>query len=136
MPHIFCFVFFHFIAFLSSFLCLFSIGFDLLGSGGFFRVGNASFDDVGVGLGDHLDAVDDGTDGDAKRASRAILRHACQVRLCVEFDGLIPGIVTRHVAFALGPMTRQMVIFFHRKITETSKKKRIEQQQQQQQQES
>ena len=53
-----------------------------------------------VGFGHHLDAVNDGTDRDAERASRAILRHFGQMRLRVELDGLISRVVARHVTFA------------------------------------
>ena len=55
---------------------------------------------MGIGLGHHLDAIDDGTDGDAKSASGAVFCHARQVSLGVEFDRLIPRVVTRHVTFA------------------------------------
>ena len=64
-----------------------------------FGVGNSSLDDVRISLGHHLDAVDDGTNGDAQSASGAVLRHASQVRLRRKLDRLIARIVTCHVTF-------------------------------------
>ena len=49
----------------------------------------------------HLDAVDDGADGEAERAAGAGVGLDCgDVRLCVELDGLVAGVVAGHVALA------------------------------------
>lgn len=46
------------------------------------------------------DAVDDGTNGDAECAARAIVVHVRNVGVLVEFDGLVAGIGAGHIAFS------------------------------------
>ena len=49
----------------------------------------------------HLDAVDDGADGEAECAAGAgVDLDGGHVSLCVELDGLVAGVVARHVALA------------------------------------
>jgi hypothetical protein len=56
--------------------------------------------DLGMHLGHHGDTIDDGADGDAERAAGAVLGDGGEVRLVVELDGLVPGVVAGHVALA------------------------------------
>ena len=48
----------------------------------------------------HLDAVYDGTDAQTERAASAVLGDAGEVRLLVERDGLVAGVIADHVALA------------------------------------
>ena len=48
----------------------------------------------------HLDAVDDGAHTHAQSAACAVLRHAGEVCLGVEGDGLVAGVIADHVALA------------------------------------
>ena len=49
----------------------------------------------------HLDAVDDGADGEAERTAGAgVDLDGGDVRLGVELDGLVAGVVAGHVALA------------------------------------
>ena len=62
--------------------------------------GNSPLGDVGLGLFDHSDAVNDRTDRDAERAAGAIGRDVGEVCLGVKGDGLVARVVAGHVALA------------------------------------
>jgi hypothetical protein len=48
----------------------------------------------------HFDAINNGTNREAQRAARAILVDFGQMGARVEFDRLVPAVVTRQVALA------------------------------------
>ena len=50
-------------------------------------------------FGHHLNAVDDRTNRDTERASRAVVRHGGDVGLRIESDRLVATVVARHIAY-------------------------------------
>lgn len=51
-------------------------------------------------LGNHADAIDNGTHGNAQGATGTIVRDMRYMRYGIKFNGLIAGIGTSHIAFA------------------------------------
>lgn len=60
----------------------------------------ATLDDMGDFLWHHGNAIDDGTNGHAQRTARAVIGDVGDMGLGIEFNGLVAGIGTGHVAFA------------------------------------
>lgn len=51
-------------------------------------------------LGNHADAIDNGTHGNTQGATGTIVRDMRYMRFGIKFNGLIAGISTGHIAFA------------------------------------